>query len=145
MLIPLLLPLTADVKQTPHRGIAAPSPWLWLSPSPLLLLSVSPSLPLRAVVLLLLLVLQYTSLPSPPPSLPSRSSQRRPSCPSLKSPRSLWLTRTPYPQSSESTSSTIPCGELQFVRISRNVRVNARAAPRYDACCKHTFQMFQMF
>jgi hypothetical protein len=30
----------------------------------------------------------------PSPSLPSRSSQRRPSCPSLRSPCSPWLTRT---------------------------------------------------
>ena len=38
-----------------------------------------------------------------------------------------------------------PAGELQFVGISRNVRANITAAPRYDAGCKRTFQMFQMF
>jgi hypothetical protein len=34
-----------------------------------------------------------------------------------------------------------PIEELQFVGILCNVK----AAPGYDACCKSTFQMFQMF
>jgi hypothetical protein len=116
LLLPLLWPLVADVKQTPHRGTAAPSPWLWL-PSPL-----------RAVLLVVLvvIVLQYPSLPSPPPRRLAIAAFKKLSEVSLvpipQEPMQPLVDEDALPPKFIIYGVYDPTGELHFVGNSRNVR-----------------------